>query len=1124
MEVTQQQLDDFKEMQAQYAEDLSKQTLKNNSNVTYGQLLSPAELKIAAISYSPELKTKASSIYSSEQLSKAQDTINWQNRVAPYDRAPVDYDMSERHPEYIKALTYFNSPEGQAESQNFNLKGTEFPLSKPNEPFGIEKAKKIAARGFDPANELQFESFKDGVGFRSKLAFAPRNMTVEDFKNLGEQYGLTGDYKYINPSDPSLGLAFKPKGKDDYQLVNTPYVTAEDTYNFLVQEFPALAGDIALTFYGSKKFTSPFGLDDKVSKKVGKVLGLSGLSAAGAAGGDFLRLSAGVLMGAHDRDFDDILKESGMIGAWAFGGTALISGSAQVIPKVWKMITGKDVPPSYYEKIDDAMQDAKASERGEGGLASGILYGDAISVKEINEQVNDLAKRFNVDLNGYNPTMASGAGTTNAADLEILFLKYADDPGLREVYKQIKIGNQEVIDLFVKALNKNIGPEVTGEATGATLGVGIRELAQKDIDAFNDEAYDMIETLRMRVGGDPAQDAAVAGEALLRQVDDAKSSGGPLFERQQTRLLEIKKDYIAPFNQAWNTALANPRYADLTTGAGFTRKPATEWKNLRKGEADKLLKSAESDEAVRLLYEQMPAGSKNTLRRLQGLGKTKMESPNFTLKELNDARVALNEFASTTNNVTASKSARQLERGLEEQMNRLLREGASLESGIQLTRKVELEAWMNKNQYGDDLKLAWSQQKEAIQLANSQGVRSILEQRPEKVAEYLFNTTAKGSKKNTVVNDLMALLKRDGSDEVIQIQNGLSEYIQREILSNPNRTPFQMAKDFRKFVKDQEGTLKAVFGEKDFVSRFNNFRSFNKVIKGLEKTEQRILQIEARVGLSSADPDRRVANIVESILATGKTQKQSGIVLEDIKYITGLIKQDPILQEQMSQVTKRYLLQEMIEPRQGGGFILSPQKLNDLIYKGFGPQDVVGKELTFDNFIVPLLGKEGKDYVANLKVINEMVQREMGAAPSEGVVRDLTMGEYGAGANIEGIRMLQRLLIAPLTQTGRRITALSNSQANRSRKFIGRMLLDPVLFNEVAGFAKGMQSTQNFIRFLSSYGFVYGEDLASEMQYYDTKDKTQKTPEDKDELGERTERAKKILNNPMNTVRGIGEY
>ena len=147
--------------------------------------------------------------------------------------------------------------------------------------------------------------------------------------------------------------------------------------------------------------------------------------------------------------------------------------------------------------------------------------------------------------------------------------------------------------------------------------------------------------------------------------------------------------------------------------------------------------------------------------------------------------------------------------------------------------------------------------------------------------------------------------------------------------------------------------------------------------------------------------------------------------------------------------------------------------------------------------MVPLLGKEGKDYVANLKVINEMVQREMGAMPSEGIVRDLTRGEYGAGANIEGVRMLQRLLIAPLTQTGRRITALSNSQANRSRKFIGRMLLDPELFERTAQFARGQQSTQNFIRFLTSYGYVHAVDLGNEMKYYDTVDKVQKTPEEK---------------------------
>ena len=144
---------------------------------------------------------------------------------------------------------------------------------------------------------------------------------------------------------------------------------------------------------------------------------------------------------------------------------------------------------------------------------------------------------------------------------------------------------------------------------------------------------------------------------------------------------------------------------------------------------------------------------------------------------------------------------------------------------------------------------------------------------------------------------------------------------------------------------------------------------------------------------------------------------------------------------------------------------------------------------------MPLLGKDGPDFVKNLKILDDMVQRELGALPSEGVARTLSQGEYGPGANIEGARMLQRLLIAPLTQTGRRITAISNSQANRSRKFIGRMLLDPELFEQTMKMAQGVQNTQTFIRFLSAYGFVHAGDLGSEMKYYDELDKKQKTPE-----------------------------
>ena len=1114
MDVTdQQRVDEFYQLRNEAASLLAKQTLKDNPNVTYGQLLSPKELELATHIYSPEIKTRASQLYTPEEIKLIETAVNWEKRVKPYNRAPIEYDMSERHPEYqarldeleeLRAMPQVPSLVGVGPSaETFRSSQQLANDTDPMSPIGLDKSRKIASLGFDPANELTFDDPEIGRGFRTKVALGPRKMTIDDYKFVGKQHGLDGEYQYVSPSDPSLGVAYRAKGEENFQLINTPALTGEDFYNFLIQEAPAIAGDIALTVYGGKKFSTPLGLKGGLLAKTGKVIGMSGMSAVGAAGGDLLRLMAGSAMGAHDRDPDEMLKESGVIGAWAFAGTAGISLSAAAIKKAWASITKTDIPPEFYERIDNALQNARNSERGID--TPGVLYGDEISVKQIREQMQYLADKFGAEFKGnYNPSIPSRAGTTDAADLEVMFLKGADDPKVQELYREIKNGNQQVIDEFVKTLNDRIGPDIgTGTATGATVSESLRVMAQRDVDLFEDQAYDMIDIVRRQVGG--ADDAAVAGQSVLRQVDNPQASSGPIFERQQTRLAQIRKGYLEPYNKAWDDALNNPEYANLKTGAGYTRKPLDEWLSLRKGDSDGLFRAANADESVRALYDMIPSGPQNTLNRLGGRGPKGFKSPDFTIGELNSARVAINDFASNLPEGKQGplKLARRLERGLEDQMNRLVREGASQKFGIPMSQKVKLNKKIQETGYGDDLRQAWSSQKEALELSNSTALRSILQQRPEKVADYLFNTVAKGSSKNTPVDDLMKVLQKDGSDEVLQIQEGLAAYIQREVLDIPGSTPLQIAKNYRKFIKEHEGTLRAVFGDEKFGSRFmQGTKQFDRnVIGGLKKIENDILTIEARFGMSKAgDPDKRVTNIVESILSTGKTQKQSGIVLEDVEYLRSILKDNPELEEQVAQVTKRFLLQDIIKPRQGtgGAYVLDDQALTRLLTEGFGPADIAGPRLTFDNFMIPLLGKEGKDFVKNLKVLNDMVQRELGALPSEGVTRAIKGGDYKAGANLEGARMLQRLLIAPLTQTGRRTSAISGRMAENSRKMIGEMLLDEKLFKETMRMAQGRETTQRFIRFLSAYGLVVTQDLASEMEFYDTTEKLQKTPEKKE--------------------------
>ena len=53
------------------------------------------------------------------------------------------------------------------------------------------------------------------------------------------------------------------------------------------------------------------------------------------------------------------------------------------------------------------------------------------------------------------------------------------------------------------------------------------------------------------------------------------------------------------------------------------------------------------------------------------------------------------------------------------------------------------------------------------------------------------------------------------------------------------------------------------------------------------------------------------------------------------------------------------------------------------------------------------------------------------------------------------------------------------------------MLLDPELFRMTMNYAEGRVKAQNFIRFLTSYGTVATQDLANDLEDYDTETKTQ---------------------------------
>jgi hypothetical protein len=349
----------------------------------------------------------------------------------------------------------------------------------------------------------------------------------------------------------------------------------------------------------------------------------------------------------------------------------------------------------------------------------------------------------------------------------------------------------------------------------------------------------------------------------------------------------------------------------------------------------------------------------------------------------------------------------------------------------------------------------------------------------------------------------MEILNKEGSDDVLELQKGMAAYIKSKILTDANKTPFQIAQAYRDFMKNHEGTLKLIFGKDGYKQTFDySPKKFQReVIDEIQKRDDRIATLKARFG-DATNPNFKFSNVIESLLTAGKVGKQSGRILEDQKYLLNIIKNDKDLQKKVTQITKRFIRDEILQPKQGTGglFELSGDKLDNFLKEGFGPagDDVVGSPLTFENFIEPLLGKEGKEYVKNLRILNEMVQREIGPQSSAAVERALLSGE-GIASPITGFRMLMRMTIAPLTQAGRRLTALSNRVNENSRKFIGEMLLGKdgshELFEQTMATAQGRVNIQNFLRFLYAYNTVASRDLANNIKYYDIEEKAQKGPE-----------------------------
>jgi len=1078
-------------MNPQLQENINKiynTPLPNNPNLTYGNALNPNQILLYSIATIPALRDKeiAEGRLTQERYEAILEKLpEMQGKIDKYNIPPIPYTLDMVNPELATKIDEQNRPYGDAYQRRIDagIRGNYPPDYTPLEykaPMGFKRKQTIASYGINPDNPYQFESKELENDFYYHLAFAPRKLSKNNIKFITDKLGIKGDLDYLNPLKPSEGFRFKPEGSDTYQVLRDPDFNYEDFWSGALRELPAIGGDIAGVLA-----TGVSGLGARsIPNALGQLLKASLGSSAGATTGDLARLLLGRELGYNDLDTEKILEEAGMTGLLALGGTAVIGTLMSVLPTAYRVLSGKQVSADILEEIEEILLRQSDVLRQEG--KAGIIYtGGTATAEEINKQIDEFVKLYKKEISEYNPTL-SGQNPLDqgAADLEFIYLKNASDKKLKKLYNELQQGNQTVIRQLIKAL----GDEFAGGnvPVGVEVSAAVSKKAAENATRFELEGV----TALNKIIDDINESIPTPKGSLFTK---SSKDGIEILPKQATALAKARDDYLVGAQNTFNDLLNSPRYAQLTTGAGYTRNFGKEYGRL-KNSTTQLFKRKE---AVREIEETLglSGGNIELLKRLQGQatkGQGKFQNPEFNVKELFELQVVLNEMRINSKIAGSRKFAREAIVDINKQIDKAFNDDIATKLGFKIkTRynKKELEAirkYRRDNNYGDDLMRAYKNMDQAYSDVDNVIFSQLLKSgAPEQLIPALLNTNVKGAKVNTPVSDFMKVLRTAGDDGEHYVQKEVVDYIQRNILGKG--TAKEQSKALREFLDNNQSTLKAIFPQDKFgVLGISNKTSLNRVIKTIEATDKKINVLKNTFGVN-VDSVNPVYDIVNNIIRASDETISTGALANDIDFLLQTVKGDKYLEQQISQITKNIIMRDIMKldtTGVAGAFRLDPEALNKILYGKFGPEQLTGPRLTFDDTFGKLLGKEKKQTIDTLRLINDITQREMARDTlSEGAT--LASKRIDTNKPLPGFKFLQRMFIPPLTQFGRRTTALDVLMTERSQAFIGQMLMDPKLAKETIAFAEGRRSLQNFANFLASYGTVYYNDMFNELKYYD---------------------------------------
>ena len=727
---------------------------------------------------------------------------------------------------------------------------------------------------------------------RFKAALLPRDKTQLDVESIidsdAPEYDDLGymlpEAEYLYPGRPpgEQGPIIRYQRNEDGTIekifpFNDPGVTAEDWAEYVSREVPALAAELAVTGSIMKKqaakiryYRPPW----TAVKEWGAYAAQTGL-AAGA--GDFARLAAGAALYDTDPNYDDLMKEAGLISAYVMGGNAAATAIFAGTVATYRFITGK--PPKGYilQSIKDLRKEFQIALKRAGvapdSAEARVLFDDLIG------QSPTVIQKEMEKITGQSYKLFAGDGQLGPeADFALAMINMMQRQGFPadktiETLNNYLIKNEATRLLFAeKILLQTGGPEAAKEVV-ADLGI---KLANKEIPEQLGRSIDDVweeftlaiergavdEKILKQMGFDDVAALGVkpATRFLPGELGDETSMSRFLFEKVSdpesllanfrdpmiSRLALMQRRYVKPTQDKLNWMMGtevpdkviakygkSPAYAGLSVPLNRTSPLAKEVTKILKFEGkpnifkeDKAMKefltkhvkvdSNKISEALTLL-------TGTNLKQQFGKGQV------VTFGQLHNAKTLLHTLRKGVSgkiNEPTEEAFFNLIGAIEAQQNIMLRKSAAqLKKNTNLFKPREsIDAFMERTGYGKNYWQTLDEYGKRSTLARDQGIRALIAT-GEKFDESLMVTLLKnkegGKIYHPVATPLFEML-RDSTDtfgfEMInKLQRAIGAQYKKDVIDpfrvKGRRDYVGMDLAHKKWMNNHGGLIRAAFDD-----------------------------------------------------------------------------------------------------------------------------------------------------------------------------------------------------------------------------------------------------------------------------------------------------------------------